>query len=217
VDAIVFDSPTVATTPALRDSTYVGLSDGSLLAVREFAHEGGGDGMTFELDGDVHLRGGKVQSIVSLQPLGGRVTYLSDAEPRRYEHVPYLDLKWPLGRDFSAIGGRLQAGGKLFSKGLGVHSAARLVYRLDGTHKHFAALVAIDHSAASAGSVIFRVLLTEGESWREVYASPVVRGDGEPIPIYLPLASAKGLALVVDYADRGDELDHADWLDARLE
>ena len=27
---------------------------------------------------------------------------------------------------------------------------------------------------------------------------------------------AKAIALAVEYADRGDELDHADWLDARL-
>jgi hypothetical protein len=30
------------------------------------------------------------------------------------------------------------------------------------------------------------------------------------------VAGAQGITLVVDYAERGDEMDRADWLDARL-
>jgi hypothetical protein len=211
----VFDSPLIEPSPDTRDRTLVGLSDGSLLAVREFAREG--DQLVLKLDGGIVLRGAAVENVVALQPLGQDVRYLSDMEPLRYVHVPYLDLTWPLGRDTNVMGGRLRTGGKLFWKGLGVHSAARLVYRLDGTHQHFAALAAIDDSAARGGSVIVRVLLAEGDAWREAYTSPVTRGGDEPVPIFVSVGQAKGLALVVDYADRGDELDHANWLDARLE
>jgi hypothetical protein len=44
-----------------------------------------------------------------------------------------------------------------------------------------------------------------------------MRGGDDPRPISLPLDGATELSLVVDYADRGDERDHADWVDARLE
>lgn len=214
VVAILFESPLVQR-PGTSERTLTGLSDGSLVAVREFAAEGGN--LVIKLDGGVKLRGGAVENVVSLQPLGGDVAYLSDLEPLRYVHVPYLNLKWPLGRDANVLAGRLRAGGRLHSKGLGVHSAARLVYRLDGTHERFAALAAVDDSADRRGSVVFRVLLAEGSAWREAYTSPVVRGGDEPVSISVSLGNARGLALVVDYADRGDELDHADWLDARLE
>jgi len=36
------------------------------------------------------------------------------------------------------------------------------------------------------------------------------------VPARVDLAGAKRLDLVIDFADRADELDHADWLDARL-
>jgi hypothetical protein len=48
------------------------------------------------------------------------------------------------------------------------------------------------------------------------YASPILRGGDRPVPISVDVTSAKRLDLVVDFADRADELDHADWLDARL-
>jgi hypothetical protein len=36
------------------------------------------------------------------------------------------------------------------------------------------------------------------------------------LPIAVNVTNASRLALVVDAADRGDEGDHADWLNARL-
>jgi hypothetical protein len=36
------------------------------------------------------------------------------------------------------------------------------------------------------------------------------------VHVSVDLTGAKKLELVVDYADRADVLDHADWLDARL-
>ena len=44
----------------------------------------------------------------------------------------------------------------------------------------------------------------------------MVRGGIEPITINVDLRGVQRVALIVDFADRGDELDHADWLDVRL-
>ena len=41
-------------------------------------------------------------------------------------------------------------------------------------------------------------------------------GLGEPVPLSADLNGAKRISLLVDFADRGDERDHADWLNARL-
>jgi hypothetical protein len=214
---------------------------------------------------------------------------------------PLFPLGWPYRADHNVTGGRLRAGGRLYLKGLGVHSAARLVYELGAgargegrgagdkllsplptnlrsvpgegqpknsplplgegqgvragqpnsplplgegqgvratgpkalgspspgrrpgepgdpkrplgpTAQRFAAELAIDDSTAGGGSVQFRVLV----DGREKFASPILRGGDPPVPVSVDLTGAKKLELLVDYADRADVLDHADWLDARL-
>jgi hypothetical protein len=105
-------------------------------------------------------------------------------------------------------------------------TAARLTYRVPPQVERFAAEVAVDEiaaeiavegGAAGRGSVVFRVYLLRENDWQQEFASPVVRGGGKPLAVSVNLAGAKEIALVTDYADRGDELDYADWLDARFE
>ena len=118
-------------------------------------------------------------------------------------------------------------GGQTYAKGIGMVTAARLTYRVPPQVEHFAAEVAIDEiaadeiavngGAAGRGSVVFRIYLLRENDWQQAFASPVVRGGGKPLAVSVKLAGAKEIALVTDYADRGDELDYADWLDARFE
>lgn len=147
-----------------------------------------------------------------LQPLGGRAVYLSDLKPEGYRHVPYLKLAWPFGTDRSAAGGLLRGGGSIYPKGLGMHSASRLTYVLAEPYRRFQAEVAVDDRSEGGGSVGFRVFVDGKLS----YASPVVRGGQAPLPISVDLSGAQRIDLVVDFAERADELDHADWLNARL-
>jgi hypothetical protein len=72
--------------------------------------------------------------------------------------------------------------------------------------------VALDDEVAGGGSVTFRVFVDREQK----LATPVVRGGQPPLPISVDLRGAKQLSLVVDFADRGDQHDHADWLNARL-
>ena len=156
-------------------------------------------------------RGGE-QDLVCLQFLGGRVSYLSDIRPADYRSIPYLDLKWPYRTDRSVLGARLHGGGCVYWKGLGMHRAARLTYLLKEPYRRFQAELAIDDETGGRGSVGFRVFV----DGRQVYTSPVVRGGQKPVPISVNLEGAKRFDLIIDFADRGDEFDHADWLDARL-
>ncbi|HEY4233096.1 MAG TPA: NPCBM/NEW2 domain-containing protein [Lacipirellulaceae bacterium] len=195
-------------------SIDVGMRDGSLLyANRVLADE---HHTALELAGGARLIGGSAGAIASLQSLGGRFTYLSDLDPADYRHVPYLDIKWPYMRDRNVSGNPLMVGGKQYPKGLGMHSAARLTYKLERQFKRFAADIAIDDSAGKRGSVTFGVYVLRDGKWQPAYTSEVVRGGDAPQSVSVDLAGADAMTLVVDYADRGDELDHADWLDARL-
>ncbi len=190
---------------------WVGLADGSRLLATRLVVDGSALRLT-TAGGQTWKTSAK--ELVSLQPLGGRVTYLSDLKAAEYEHVPFLNLRWPTyGIDRNVTGGRLRCGGRIYLKGLGVHSRARLIYRLDRPYKRFQTELGIDDSTAGGGSVRFRILV----DGRQKYAGEtIVRSRLPPVPIDVELDGGKRLELIVDYGDRADELDRADWLDARL-
>lgn len=153
-----------------------------------------------------------------LRPTKSDVVYLSDLEPIGYKHIPFLKMDWPWQADRNALRGPLSsAGGMYYAKGLGMHSTARLAFQLENQFEEFQAEVCLDDSAGQNGSVVFRVFtFGEPQKWEETYKSPVVRGGELPRAVRVPLNGATRLALVVDFADRGDVLDRANWLGARV-
>jgi hypothetical protein len=192
----------------------VGLRDGSRVTAVALASQQGQ--ARLKLSGVAELTA-PLEAIVALQTLGGQSQYLSDLAPTSYKHLPYLNLTWPYRSDRSVSGGPLRLGGKLLAKGLGMHSPARITYDLPASVKRFDAEVAIDAEAGQRGSVVFRVFVDDGSgAWQERLATPVVRGGQPPLPVTVDVSGAKRISLLVDYADRGDELDHADWLNARV-
>jgi hypothetical protein len=192
----------------------VGLRDGSLIYAN--AIRAGDAGIEAELAGGLKLAGGKVADIVALQSLAGRIDYLSDLKDPGFRSVPYLSIEWPYQRDRNVLGQPLVVRGKRYLKGIGMHSASRMTFRWDGNYRRFDASVAVDDSAKGRGSVMFGAYVLRDGRWNEVYKSEIVRGNDAPKPVSVDLRDAKGLTLTIDYADRGDELDHAGWLDARL-
>lgn len=97
-----------------------------------------------------------------------------------------------------------------------MHSAARAVYRVPEGVSKFAAAVALDDSAGKSGSVVFRVYRVTAGGAEQAFESEVVRGGEAPLPVEVSLDGAAAVVLVVDYADYGDQQDHANWLDARF-
>ncbi len=211
VAAVIFNPALTRRIPAQNKGlrVIVGLRDGSRLTAGGLVLDGkslaitGADGLPWKTSAG---------ELAALQPLGGQVVYLSDLKPAGYRHVPYLDLSWPYRTDRNVSGGLLRSGGRVCSKGLGMHSAARLSYALSEPYRRFQAELAVDDETGGRGSVTFRVFV----DGKVQYSSPIVRGGSPPLPISIDLAGAKRLDLVVDYADRADELDHANWLNARL-
>jgi len=189
---------------------WAGFSDGSRLVADQLIVEG--ESLRITLAGGLTWTTA-AEELTCLVPLGGRVTYLSDLKANEYRHVPFLELPWPnYGTDRNVTGGLLRSGGRLYLKGLGMHSASRLTYLLAEPYSRFQAALAIDDQTGGRGSVRFRVYV----DGRQQYASPIVRGGSAPLPIEVDISGAKRLDLIVDYADRADELDHANWLGARL-
>jgi hypothetical protein len=165
---------------------------------------------------------GPWSQITSIQLFQDSVTYVSDMPDRSHKHIPFLSLAWDYGNDRNVSGGWLRYGGKIYRKGIGMHSVARLACPLAGKYRRFESEVAIDDSVGAQGSVIFRVYVERSAAnnanatWEVAYESPVVRGGEPALAVSVDVQNVQRLALVVDSADRGDESDHANWLDARL-
>ena len=98
---------------------WVGLSDGSRLFCTRLLL----DRQSLKITAFGQRFTASALGIVFLQPLGGRAVYLSDLKPVEHHQTPYLDLSWPYRTDRNVTGGLLRCGGRLYLKGLGVHSA----------------------------------------------------------------------------------------------
>ena len=155
--------------------------------------------------------------VTLLQTSSPSFIYLSDLPAPAYKHIPFTAREWPLGVDRNVLGGRLRSGEAVFLRGLGMHSASRVAFDLKGDEQRLEAQLALDDGAKNRGSVIGKVLLEmELGKWTTVWESPVLRGGDAPLQVSVPLQGARRLALLVEFADRGDEWDHANWLNARL-
>jgi hypothetical protein len=214
VAAVVTNFSSAKEPDATSVRTWVGLSDGSRALASSIETDGKQHKLTVSPGTIITV---PTEAVVALQPLGGRAVYLSDLQPAGYRHVPFLELPWDYQFDRNVLGGPLDAGGKLHLKGIGMHSAARITYDLDGKYELFAADLAIDDATRGRGSVACRVFLDDGSGeWQLKYESPVVRGREQPVPMAIDVQSAKRISLLVDFADRVVEQDHLNWLNARV-
>ncbi len=218
--AVVFN-PALVETPKHRGlRVLMGFRDGSLAVVEQIGQ--GGVFVQLKLPGRVELKADSETiwtELTLLRPFGQRVTYLSDMKSIGYKHVPFLDTQWSFQADRNVLGGRLRSAGCVYAKGLGMHTTSRLAYDLAEDYRRFQADIALDERAGLGGSVVFRVFLADstGKWNREpAYESPIVRGSAKPIPISVDVTGASRMALIVDFAERGDALDYANWLNARL-
>jgi hypothetical protein len=155
-----------------------------------------------------------VGQIIALSVHEGRVVYLSDLKPLRYEHTPYLGQRWPYTRDASVAGYDLRLGGETYDKGIGMHSESRLTYDLNGEYAWFETLVGLDDQTGRKGSVDVQVLV-DGKPQDPGKRTDLTMQDG-PRPIRVSVSGAKELTLVVGFGRHGDVQDVVDWVDARL-
>ena len=213
VVAVIFNPALRQPAAAQTGAAWAGLNDGTRLLAARLELKAGDVELT-ELGGATWKT--KSENLVFLMPQSDRAVFLSDIRPDEYRFLPYLEMKWPYHTDRNVTGGQLRSGGRLYQKGLGVHSAARLSYKLDRPWSRFQAEIGIDDSTgrvpSGCGSAGFRVFV----DGKVKHASPAIRGGMAPQAISVDLTGAKQLDLVVDYGEAGDVLDHADWLNARL-
>ena len=134
--ALVFN-PALRQPPAARaGAAWIGLGDGARLLAAQWQLEG--DALELTTCFGAKWKAAATD-VVFLMPQASRAVYLSDIRPDEYRFLPYLETKWPYKADRNVTGGQLRCGGRLYLKGLGLHSAARLSYRLDRPWRRHAA------------------------------------------------------------------------------
>ena len=154
-----------------------------------------------------------LSDLVKLQVMGGGVVYLSDLKPACYQHTPFLSLPWMWCADQSVSGNAMRMRRRTMVKGIGMHSRSQITYTLDGTYRWLDGVVGIDDETKGQGSVVFRVE-TDG---KVRFNSGLLRGIDAPVKLgRISIQGTRRLTLIVEFADRGDVLDHADWGDVRL-
>jgi hypothetical protein len=222
VVAVSFASPPAVLPDGM--SVWLGTADGSLVQVARIEVQAGvvklplatGGALIAPLGSRDDPNGKFWDEVTLLEPNSPNAVWLSDRKTLGYKHIPFLSIAWPYADDRTATGTRLRTAAGVVRKGLGMHSTARLAYDTAGFRK-FEAELALDQSVGRSGSVVYKVLLQDAAgAWLPAYESPIIRGGELPVPISIDLKGATRLALIVEFADRGDELDVANWLHARL-
>jgi hypothetical protein len=171
--------------------------------------------------------------LASLYFKNGRCIYLSDLDPRTVEEYSFIEpaqqapadpglaFPFPFRRDRTVnpeLPRPITLRGRVFRKGLGVHSRSALTYDLGGRYKRFLATIGVDdevlaHGAdAYGGSVVFQVWI----DGRKVHDSGIVTAREPARDLDVPVGGARELKLLVDFGNDFDVLDHADWAGARL-
>ena len=146
----------------------------------------------------------------------GTLTFLSSLPAdERDEGSPFgdeLGMTWPHRIDRSVTGLPLRAGGRLYTRGIGVQAPSRLVWRLDGGYRTLRGECAIDDQVLrlkGRGSVVFQIRVDGELAWE----SPVVRGGDLPVAFPpVDLTGAERLELEASMADDLHVADRADWL-----
>ena len=84
----------------------------------------------------------------------GKVTFLSDIEPRSAKYLSYWGptdslFIYEYRRDKNFDGSRISLGEKSYAKGLAIHSQSQLMYRLGGDYRRFQAVMGIGDEVPS--------------------------------------------------------------------
>lgn len=175
----------------------------------------------------LEARGGQkllipIAALVLLLVDDGTLVLLSDLAPAEAkDSTPFgddLGMRWPPRIDASVTGAPLNAGGRAFARGIGVHAPSRMTWKIPSGVAALRGLAAIDDQVlrmGARGSVVFRVLVDGAKRWQ----SPIVRGGDAPVAIVLDppdLGGATTLTLEVDPSEDSFVCDRADWLQMLL-
>ncbi len=162
----------------------------------------------------------ELSSVAGIEQVNGPVSWLTSRRPSQEAQTPFIgstagapggQVTWASRADTDVAGQAFLVGGKIFQRGIGVHSYSRLAYPLDGSYKAFRTRYGINDSLVRA-DVTVRLLL-DGKVVHE--SKNVKAGTLSPV-VVIELAGAKELVLEVDYGEGIDVEDRLNWIEPAL-
>ena len=189
----------------------VRLTGGDVLEVTRLAWDGNALKVRLVSGSDVALPAAR---LAALDFSSGKIRYLSQIEPRDVKYVPFFDITHEYRRDRSLDGTPLTLAGKVWSRGLAIHSKTTLRYRIAGDYTRFQAVAGIDDSVRRGGKFNVRLIIKgDGQSLFDVE----IKTEDAPRPIELDVTGVRDLEISVDFgSDMLDICDHLDLADAKL-
>jgi hypothetical protein len=155
----------------------------------------------------------ETRSLRSIGIASDAYRYLSDVEPQQTRLQPFLDLVWPPRQDRCVTGGPLVLDGRMYKKGIGMHTHSEVAFDLAEEYEEFRAVVGVDDAARGEGHVVFRVLV-DGEVR---YESGVKSGADSATAVKVDVSNGRVLTLVADFGSRTQGSGaFADWAEARI-
>lgn len=140
-----------------------------------------------------------------------RVLYLDTLDPVEVREASLAAPPLPFRRNTSVYGTPMRMQGESFARGIGVHAQSSLAYRIEPDLTAFTAVIGLDDTGGGIGDCVF---------WVEVDGETLFRkrvtGDTPPTPIRVPVQGGRHLRLVVEFGERLDIGDNANWARARL-
>jgi alpha-galactosidase len=107
----------------------------------------------------------------------------------------------------------LRLGERTYTRGIGVNSRSVVRVRLDRPGARFLADIGLDRNVDRTPASVTMHVQVDG---KDLWATPVLRPDGQVYPIDVPLAGATTFDLVVGIGPDDRSYDQADWCDARV-
>lgn len=150
---------------------------------------------------------GKLVSRIEFQ--SERLQYVSDLKPAEVAEQPIVALPRKWRKDRCVTGKPLTLGGRVYDKGLGVHSRSQLTFATDGRYETFTAVIGLDDASGRKGDCEF-VILADG---RELFRKRM-KGRDRPANVKLDVRGVKRVVLLVEPGANLDIADHADWCNA---
>ena len=150
--------------------------------------------------------------IADAEMMGGSRVWLTDLRPVMHESMPFFVRQWPMGINTNAFGGPLRIAGKDYARGLGLHSACRLQWQLDGQFERFTGLVGIDDSSGrwADAELVLRV-----DDRSVAHLSGLQHGQ-QPRKVDVSLKGKRKLVIEVGFGRFGDTQDRVNLVDPAL-
>ncbi len=147
-----------------------------------------------------------------------RIALTLTAPPATKETPVGIDVlanypEWPVEQNCTR-GKPMKIGAKEYARGLFCHAVSKMIVRLPGAGKSFSAIVGVDanNDPGVKGSVVFSVSV----AGKQAYASPVLQGKAEGVPVAVNLGGAREFTLEASDGGDGIAYDWSCWAEAQV-